>query len=103
MRRTLPLLLAVVVVLAGGPAWAKASTHRSKRPATLVLHPRWHVVASSGVQAVVVSGRYAFIGQRPTSGTLVDEQTGKRTVLSAPAGCSFTYFGFGEAAALGVP
>ncbi len=57
----------------------------------------------SGVQAVVVSGRYAFIGQRPTSGTLIDEQTGKRTVLSAPAGCSFTYFGFGETAALGAP
>jgi hypothetical protein len=57
----------------------------------------------SGVQAVVVSGRHAFIGQRPTSGTLIDEQTGKRTVLSAPAGCSFTYFGFGETAALGAP
>jgi hypothetical protein len=79
-------------------AQATVPRHKPKRPTILVLHPRWHVVAPSGAERVVVSGRYVFIGKATGSGVVIDEQTGKRIAPTLPAGC---YFDSGNSPALG--
>jgi len=66
---------------------------------TVVLHPRWHVVAPIGLERVVlVSGRYTYLGLDTGSGVLIDERSGKRVALAPPRGC---YFDNANAAALG--
>jgi hypothetical protein len=62
---------------------------QAEAPTTVVLHPKWHVVAPSGVEQVLVSGRYAYIGGAAGSGVLIDEQTGRRVTLAPPTGCYF--------------
>ncbi len=77
---------------------AEGSKHKPTRPTTLVLHPRWHVVAKHGVESVLGSGHYVFIGGDAGSGALIDEETGKRLTLVPPTGC---YFDNANSAALG--
>jgi len=92
------LFLGLVVLAAGSVARATVLKHKPNRPTTVVLRPKWHVVAPSGVERVLVSGRYVYIGGDTGSGVLIDEQTGKRVTLAPPTGC---YFDNANSAALG--
>jgi hypothetical protein len=93
----MPVLIALLVIAGGSVSRAKVARHKPKRPSALVLHPKWRVLAPSGVERVLVSGRYVFIGKATGSGVVSDEQTGKRVVLTPPAGCDFDF----SSAALG--
>jgi hypothetical protein len=85
--------LSLVATMFGGfLAQAKAASHPPKRSMTLVLHPKWHVVARSGVVGVLGNGRYVFVEEAAGSGVLIDEQTEKPVVLTPPAGCGFDVF-----------
>lgn len=88
-RRSIFLFVGLLVLAVGSAGRATALRHRPKRPTTVVLHPKWHVVAPRGVEQVLVSGRYAYIGGDAGSGALIDEQTGKRVTLAPPTGCYF--------------
>jgi hypothetical protein len=94
----MPVVLALVVTAAGSVARARVLRHNPKRPNAVVLRPRWRVIAPSGVGRVLVSGRYVFIGKPTGSSVVSDEQTGKRVVLTPPAGCYLDNF---NSAALG--
>jgi len=65
---------------------------RPKRPATVVLHPRWHLAAPGRVAGVLANRRDVFIEDASGSGVLLDEQTGKRVTLTPPTGCYFDLF-----------
>jgi hypothetical protein len=69
-------------------ASAAASAHQRK-PAPLVLHPRFHVVGR-GPAGVYIDGPYVLLmtaaANFEASGTLIDEQTGTQTSVSYP-GC----------------
>jgi hypothetical protein len=88
-------LVGLVILAAGSVGRATVLRHTPKRPATVVLHPKWHAVAPSG--GVLVSGRYVYIGAATGSAVLIDEQTGKRVTLAPPTRCYFD----GNAPALG--
>ena len=92
------LFVGLLVLAVGSAGRATALRHKPTRPATVVLHPKWHLVAPGGVDQVLVSGRYAYIGGDAGSGVLIDEQTGNRVTLAPPTGC---YFDNGNSAALG--
>jgi hypothetical protein len=74
------------VLVALGCASAAASAHQRK-PAPLVLHPRFHVVGS-GPAGVYIDGPYVLLltpaANFEASGTLIDEQTGTQTSISYP-------------------
>lgn len=63
--------------------------HKPKSPATLVLHPRFHRVASH-LSSFTADGRYVVMAG-PGGTTLIDDQTGKHTTLSVPALCGLSY------------
>ena len=88
-------LVALAVLAVAAPA--TASSAKPQGAGTLVLRPHWRLLAS-GVQSVARDGRYAFfVGAYPApslSGTLVDEQTGKRRTVSEPE-CGFAAMGGG--------
>ena len=85
----------LVVLIAAAAVWvvpAAASAHRTARPAaakTLRLQPAFHRLGSAAY--VITTGRFVFAASLFFStqalGVLIDEQTGKRTALSPPAGC----------------
>jgi hypothetical protein len=70
-----------------------------QKPATLVVHPKWHVAATqvfaSGRQSVFADARHLFAwsGTPPNdhpaaaTGIAIDEQTGRRTTVSFRPGC----------------
>jgi hypothetical protein len=91
-----------VAVLAAAPAgaWPSAAgrAHRPQRPAPIVVRPRWRVVARQGVENVLVSGHYVYLGGNAGSGALIDDQTGRRVAPAPPAGC---YFDNANSSALG--
>lgn len=93
-KRVIPAVLALLAALCWCSASALASQH-SRRPhrpmRPLVLHPRFHLVR--GVSDVFTNGRYVYQASSASSGvlqgagTVIDEQTGKRTFVSRP-GCA---------------
>jgi hypothetical protein len=88
------MLVFLVLGAVPGGTLARASVlgHNPRRLVPVVLRPTWHAVARTGAVDVAVSGRYVFIGGATGSGALIDEQTGKRVVLTPPAGCAFDNF-----------
>lgn len=104
MKRLPPLFLSVLALLwAGVAAPAVASTHRHKpaRPSQpLVLSPGFHQITGSG--PVLTDGRYTYVVGHPyevnaaTPGSLIDEQPGRRTAVSTPAGCVSAAIGGGR-------
>jgi len=97
-RRSIFLFVGLLVVAVGSAGRATALRHKPNWPTTVVLHPKWHVAAPRGVEQVLVSGRYAYIGGDSGSGALINERTGKHVVLAPPMGC---YFDNANSAALG--
>lgn len=88
--RWLLLVLALTAVWGILAAPAAASTHKRNPPRSLVIHPAFHRLGSAAY--VLSTGRYVFAATLNASsplGSLIDEQTGKRTQLSAPADCDF--------------
>lgn len=82
-RRSIFLFVGLLVVAVGSAGRATALRHKPNWPTTVVLDPKWHVAAPGGVEQVLVSGRYAYIGGDSGSGALINERTGKRVVLAA--------------------
>lgn len=91
-KRNIPTVLVLVATLGVVSAPAAAASHRSPRKRqgqvrTLVLHPRFHRVAS-GVYNPLTDGRYVFLfsgegaGGGSSVGTLIDDQTGKRRTVA---------------------
>lgn len=87
--RALVVLSVLVTLCALSAAWAKPVNHwrKPKPPATLVLHPRFHQVATNVAQ-FATDGRYVVIAQANRT-TLIDDQTGKRWALGFPPQCGF--------------
>ncbi len=80
-------LAALAAAWAGGPAAASAKRRPPPSPGPLVLHPKFRRAGSAA--DVMTDGRYVFIARTApsVSGTLIDQQTGRRTVVSRP-GCA---------------
>lgn len=77
------LVFSVVVV-----ACASGSSFASAKPAgSVMLHPRWRLVAS-GVSQVAASDRYAAFGSISGKGTLIAGSSGGRRELPA-SGCPY--------------
>jgi hypothetical protein len=94
MRRAIRLIPFLFVALVSVPA-STAAAKATHQPAPLTLRPRFHLVASQAA-GVVVNSRYVFFttttgpeGSPATVGTLIDERTGHRRVLSPPDCPSF--------------
>ena len=88
----LRVLVAVVAAWAAAiPAASAAPKHRKKAPGLLVLHLNFH---NEGSEALATPD-YAFLPSAPTyeAGSLIDDRTGKRTVVTPPAGCNPTSIG----------
>jgi hypothetical protein len=91
-RRLIAVGLVAIGVLVIGAAVALARP----QPHPLVLHLRFHKVVLEDGGRILAAGRYVFFDERylasaaPSGqiGVVVDEQTGRRTALSLPAGCS---------------
>ncbi|GAC1635648.1 MAG: hypothetical protein NVS4B2_23300 [Chloroflexota bacterium] len=60
--------------------------HKPKPPATVVLRPRFHIVARQVVN-VISDGRYVVTSTVGGGTRLIDEQTGKQTTLVLPPSC----------------
>lgn len=88
--RPVLVLLALGSLLSGTSAGASVPGRHRGRRVPVVLRSTWHLIAATGAQDVVVSGRYVFIGGVTGSAAVIDEQTGKRVELTPPAGCSFS-------------
>ncbi len=83
MRLWSAVVLAVVVLVTAGIAVASTP---STRAAGATFDPRWRVISHGGVST---NGRYTLVAAtRPkAAGTLIDEDTGRRTVVLLPRGC----------------
>ncbi len=87
------IVLAVIALLAAAaPAASAAAKHHSKPPGPLLLHLSFH---KDGSDVVLTTPQYAFLPSAPTfeAGTLIDDRTGKRTLVTPPAGCRPTHMG----------
>jgi len=75
----------------GTAASAKSAEHGRTRAtaAAMVLHPRFRVVASHA-SSFTSDGRYVLLA-RPSDTSLIDDQTGRRTLLTPPTLCGYTY------------
>jgi hypothetical protein len=73
----------------GGAPSAKVRSHRRPRSPVLVLHPRFRVAASH-VSSFTSDGRYVLVAG-PSGITLIDDQTGSRTLLTPPPLCGYSY------------
>ncbi len=87
--------LAYLILLAALALACQATTTYARTSGASTNRTLFHKVVPSRVDAVVASGRYVFYlqtgrhptnGVLPTTGTLIDEHTGKRTRLDPP-GC----------------
>jgi hypothetical protein len=76
---------ALLVILAAALAFSGAGA--AAAPQTRTFHPRYRVVGHDG-QAT--DGLYTILWSRQAGviGTIVDERTGARTLLTLPAGCA---------------
>jgi hypothetical protein len=88
------VLLALAVMAGGALSSAVGREHEPNRLAPLVLHPKWRLLAPSGIGTVEVGRRYVYIGEggppSSGSGTVIDQRTGKTVTLTPPTGCSFS-------------
>ena len=93
MRRVTGFVFAVMLasIWSGAAASAKSADHGQMQgtAAALVLHSRFHLVASRA-SSFTSDGRYALVAD-PSGTTLIDDQTGRRTLLTPPALCGYTY------------
>jgi hypothetical protein len=86
------LCVAALTTVASAAAQDSGRTATAKPPAVIVLHPRFsHVAAGT---AVFTNGRYVLLGKASTislgsTGTIIDEQTGRRIAITTPPNCSF--------------
>jgi hypothetical protein len=87
--RSMLVFLVVLAVTGGSLAGASVLGHNLRRRVPVVLRPTWHRVAPARAVDVAVSGRYVFIGGGTGLGAVIDEETGKRLVLTPPSGCLF--------------
>jgi hypothetical protein len=95
-RRHVSAAAICVVAMIGMMAPAAGAARHETRP--LVLHLRVHKVTLGQDEQILADGRYVFYASlnyglpapkyAHSVGPLVDEQTGKRRMLSLPAGCA---------------
>ena len=81
--RALVRIFVLALVLSGTLLGSAAA--KPHKP--VALHPKWHRISRSLNVDVLTTGRYVYIGGAMGSGSLIDELTGKRVVVTIPAGC----------------
>jgi hypothetical protein len=83
---------ALAAVSCAGALVAPSPTLAAARK-PVVLHLAWRF--AGGVSSLLSDGRYVFVQRAQTSGggTLIDDQTGRRRIVTAPFGCFPTAIG----------
>jgi hypothetical protein len=93
MRNLIRLLVPLVAALVAAPL-ASAAVAKPAKP--VVLKPKWRLVVRTGSRqyapVIVATDRYVAISRSASRPILIDEQTGKRRVLSPPV-CGATAYG----------